>query len=113
MEDVLRETYWLNVANMHRYSLIMTFRRLKHHACLAPISYANLFYSQPNLYKLRAVHSRVQWSKITSHGRNSFIYQASWLYNSMELNGEYFKNMEKFKGDIKFRLFTRFENGNI
>ena len=112
VEDVLRETYWLNVPNMYRYALIVTFRRLKNYGCTAPISFQNLFYTQPNLYKLRKIHSRVQWSRITSFGRESFIYQASWLYNSMELNGEYFRDEDKFKGDIKFRLFSRFENGN-
>ena len=113
VEDMMAELYWLNTPNMYRYALITSFRRLKNHQCHAWVSFKNLFYTQPNLYKLRSVYSRVQWVKITSHGRNSYIYQASWLYNDMELNGEYFEDEDKFKYQTKFRIFKNYHNGNI
>ena len=113
VEDIMNELYWLNVPNMYRYALLTSFRRLKDHQCHAWVSFKNLFYAQPNLYKLRSAHSRVQWTKITSHGRNSYIYQSSWLYNDMELNGEYFKDWEHFKSQVKFRVFKKNHNGNI
>ena len=112
-EDLMRELYWLNVPNMFRYVLITSLRRLKYGQTIAFISFANLFHDFNGLYKLRKIHIRVQWPKISSHGRNSYIYQSSWLYNSMELNGEYFPHVDKFKEAVKFRLFRDHDNGNI
>ena len=79
--DLNRELYWLNAGNMYRFLLLTSFRRLKYGNCIAQISWDNVFVAQPNLYKLRAIHCRVQWPKITSHGRNSYIYQSLFLWN--------------------------------
>ena len=113
VEDILRELYWLNVPNMHRYALITSLRRLKYGQTLAYVTFRNLFYDFNGLYKLRKIHLRVQWPRITSHGRNSYIYQSSFLFNSMELNGEYFPDKSKFEAAVKFRLFRDHDNGNI
>ena len=113
VEDLLRELYWLNVENMQRYLMVTSFRRLKYGNCRAKISYANLFEGNLGLYRLRAVHTRVQWTRINAHGRNAYIYQASHLYNELELNGALFLSEEAFKESAKFRVFRDYYNGNL
>ena len=116
VEDMQDELYWLNVDNMYKYQLITSFRRLRYGECRARVSWGNLFIRKEDgeyLYRTRNIHCRVQWTKITSHGRNSYIYCASHMYNELELNGEYFEDDKDFKDCVKFRIFKNYPNGNL
>ena len=114
VEDLLRELYWLNTTNFHEYLLICVLRRLRMRAMTAPVTMEELFSNKfPGLYKLRQVHIRVQWQKISSHGRNSFAYSSSQAFNKYELNGQWFGDEETFRAVVKFRIFKDNPNGNV
>ena len=91
IEDLLRELYWLNCTNFYEYLLICSIRRLRERNMIAPMTMEELFSNRnQSLHRLRSVHLRVQWSKIRSHGRNSFAFMGAQAYNRYELNGEWF-----------------------
>ena len=110
--DLLRELYWLNTANFHEYLLICLMRRIRNGKCLAGVTYEETF-ERNDLYKLRQVHLRVRWPRITSHGRNSFAFSATYAMNRYELNGQWFGDEDTFKAVVKFRIFRENDNGNI
>ena len=56
---------------------------------------------------------RVQWTYMNSHGLNSFINNSCVADNKYNLNPELFLNEDSFKESVKFRIFTRCENGSI
>ena len=111
--EMNRELYWLNAENMFRYLLLTSFRRLKYGNCKAQISWDNVFVSQRSLYKLRSIHTRVQWPKITCHGRNSYIYQSTHQANELEVNGALYTSEKQFKSAMKFLIYKTYENGNL
>ena len=113
VEDMNRELYWLNCENTYRFLILMALRRLRYGNCRAMISWYNVFVTQPTLYKLRSVHLRVQWTRITSHGRNSFIYQSTHLMNELEISGALYTSDTHFKQATKFILYRDFYNGNM
>ena len=80
----------------------------------APVTFMEIFSNRnPGLYRLRSVHLRVQWSRIDSHGRNSFAYGSTKAYNRYELNGEWFGDEDTFKYVVKFKIFRNNSNGNV
>ena len=112
--DMLLELYWLNTRNYYEYLLICVVRRMRQGLMRAPETYNDLFPNRnPNLHRLRTTHLRVQWTKIQSHGRNSFLVNGCNAYNKYELNSELFLSEEAFKESVKFRVFSQNENGNI
>ena len=111
--DMNRELYWLNAENTFKYLLVTSFRRLKYGNCRAEISWDNVFVTQPRLYKLRSFHSRVQWPKIMSHGCNSYIYQSSFIFNELEMNGALYTSKKHFKDAARFMIFRDYSNGNL
>ena len=113
VEDMNRELYWLNCENTYKHLILMALRRLRYGNCRAMISWDNVFVTQPTLYKLRSVHLRVQWTKITCHGRNSFIYQSTHLMNELEISGALYTSDTHFKQATKFILYRDFYNGNL
>lgn len=66
-----------------------------------------------NLWKFRAQHLRVNWRKIRSHGRNSFVYMAVQAFNHYEFNSKYFEDEDDFKRTAKFKVFSTRPNGNV
>ena len=112
--EMLRELYWLNSKNFYEYLLICIVRRLKEGLIKMPVTFNEIFLIRyPELYRLRSTHLRVQWSKIQSHGRNSFLVNGTNAFNKYELNSEYFENEDVFKESIKLRVFSRNVNGNV
>ena len=114
VEDLLRELYWLNTENLWEYLLICVMRRLRERLLRAPISFEEVFVNRnPELRRLRGNDLRVQWTRMTSHGLNSFISNGCEAYNKYNLNPEMFLNEEVFKETVKFRIFSRCSNGNL
>ena len=111
--DLLRELYWLNTQNMYEYLLICVMRRLTERLMTAPVTFTEVLVARPGLYKTRSQHLRVQWSRIGSHGRNSFSFMACQAYNHYELHGEWHEDEETFRAVVKFRIFKGRPNGNI
>ena len=56
---------------------------------------------------------KVAWTRMNSHGHNSFLVNATKAYNKYCLNTEYFENENEFKVQLKLRCFSRNKNGNI
>ena len=112
--DMLRELYWLNTENMYEYLLICVMRRLTQRLMTAPVTFQEVVVNRdPSLYRLRTQHLRVQWARITNHGRNSFCYMAAQAYNHYELHGAWFGDEETFKVVVKFKIFKSRPNGNL
>ena len=108
--EMLRELYWMNTENMYKYLLICVMVK-----CLmtAPIMSGEVLENKNHgLYKLRSQHLRVQWSKITSHGRNLFFYMAVQTFNHYELHRVWFGDEETFKVVVKFKIFKSRSYGN-
>ena len=114
IEDMNRELYWLNMTNSYTYLLIASLRRLRERLMIAPVTHGEIFVNRDlALYKLRAQHLRVQWRKLTAHGRNSFCVQGVNAYNKYELNGAWFGDEDSFKVVVKFKIFKGNPNGNV
>ena len=113
--DLLRELYWLNAENLWEYQLICVMRRLRQGLLRALVSFAEVFINpNPELGRLRNSNDlRVQWTRMTSHGLNSFISNACTAYNKYNLNPELFISEDSFKESIFFRIFTQNTNGNL
>ena len=89
-------------------------RRLRERTMIAPVSHGEVFERRdPALYRLRAVHLRVGWPKIKSHGRNSFVFMATEAFNRYELNGQWFGDEDSFRAVIKWKIFRSNPNGNV
>ena len=80
--------------------------------CRAKVAWMSLFVPVPGLHRLRSNDYRVQWTRINSHGRNSFVYQSSHLFNQLGMSGEFFESKDAFAASAKFRIFRDFENEN-
>ena len=114
IEEMLRELYWLNTTNMYEYLLICVMRRMVKQMMTAPVAFGEVLGNKiPGLYKLRTQHLRVQWSRITNHGRNSFCFMAVEAFNHYELHGAWFGDEETFKVVVKFKIFKGRPNGNL
>ena len=112
--DLLRELYWLNATNLWEYQLICVLRRIRQGLMKAPISFEEIFIQKnPELRRLRGNDLRVQWTRMNSHGLNSFANNSCVAYNKYNLNTEMFLSEDSFKESVKFRIFTRCENGSI
>ena len=112
--EMLRELYWLNTENMYEYLLICVMRRMTKRLMTAPVTFNEVLVNRdPSLYRLRAQHLRVQWTKISSHGRNSFCYMAVQAFNHFELHGAWFGDEKTFQVVVKFKIFKHRINGNI
>ena len=112
--DLLRELYWLNAENLWEYQLICVMRRLRQRLLRALVSFEEVFVERNlELRRLRNNDLRVQWTRMTSHGLNSFISNACTAYNKYNLNPEQFINEESFKEAISYRIFTQNTNGNL
>ena len=115
VEDLLRELYWLNTENLWEYLLICVMRRLRERLMRAPISFEEVFVLRnPEIRRLRSNDLRVQWSRMTSHGLNSFVNNGCEAYNKYNLNPEMFTDEDIFKETVKFRIFSKCRsNGNL
>ena len=112
--DLLRELYWLNATNLWEYLMICVLRRLRQGLMRAPVSYGEVFvHKNLELRRLRGTDLRVQWTRMNSHGLNSFINNACVAYNKYNLNPELFIDEETFKTSVKLRVFSKNENGSI
>ena len=112
--EMLRELYWLNTENMYEYLLICVMRRMVKRMMTAPITFGEVLENKnPGLYRLRSRHLRVQWAKISNHGRNSFCFMSAEAYNRYELHGAWFGDEDTFKTVVKFKIFKSRSNGNI
>ena len=112
--DLLRELYWLNADNLWEYQLICVMRRLREGLLRALVSFEEVFIIRnPEIRRLRNNDLRVQWTRMTSHGLNSFVNNACVAYNKYNLNPEMFTNEDTFKESVFFRIFTKNFNGNL
>ena len=88
ISTMLLELYLLNTKNYYEYLLICVVRRMRQGLMKAPESYSDLFLNRnPNLHRQWTTHLRVQWTKIQSHGRNSFLVNGCNAYNKYERGG--------------------------
>ena len=112
---MLLELYWLNSRNYWEYLLICVIRRMRQGLMRAPISYNELFVNRnQNSQRLRnSHHLKVQWTKMQSHGLNSFLSNGCNAYNKYNLHSELFLSEESFKTSAKFRVFSLNENNNL
>ena len=114
VEDMMTELYWLNTTNFWEYLLIMAMRRIKERLMLAKITFTEIFVVvNPALRNLRSSDLKVQWTRLNSHGVNSFAHNGCTAYNKYNLAPEWFEDEEFFKKQIKFRVFTQNQNGNV
>ena len=112
--EMLNELVWLNSTNFYEYLLICALRRMRQGLMKTPVSFNEIFLNKfPGLYRLRSTHLRVQWTKIQSHGRNSFLVNSVNAYNKYDLNSELFLDEDTFKSSMKIRIFGTNVNGNV
>ena len=113
--EMLRELYWLNSPNLWEYLMVCVMRRLKEGLLKAPVSYNELFIiKDQEMQRLRNARDlKVQWTKMQSHGLNSFLHNACLAFNKYRFATEYFEDEEEFKKTAKLRVFSRNVNGNV
>ena len=112
IEDMLLELYWLNTRNHYEYLLICAMRRLRVGLMKAPDTVKELVINGDSRL-MRRNDLKVVWTRMNSHGHNSFLANATKAYNKYCLNTEYFESENEFKVQLKLRCFSRNQNGNI
>ena len=112
--SLLRELYWLNSRNYYEYLLICALRRIRKGLMKAPITYNELFiHRNLDQQRTRNTDIQVQWTRMNSHGLNSFAVNSCAGYNKYNLNPELFLCEESFKIAVKFRIFSNNDNSNV
>ena len=113
MGEMLYSLGWLNVTNMRRGFCNQTLRRI-----LAIPRQVSHLWEIVNLNQepMRSVHYnalKLHWRKYTRWARDSFVYQATDLYNSMGLHGRGFEDYEDMRDQIKLTIRQMFSNRNV
>ena len=111
IEDMLLELYWLNVKNYHEYLLLFAMRRIREGLMKAPNTAKELVTKRDQ--RLRSNDLQVPWTRMRSHGLNSFLAEGCKAYNKYNLSTELFEDEEQFKEALKLRIFARNPNGNL
>ena len=112
VEDMLLELYWLNVKNYHEYLLIFAMRRIREGLMKAQNTAKELrLGADPRLRNSGDL--QVQWTRMRSHGLNSFLAAGCSAYNKYNLSKEWFETEDEFKAAVKLRIFSKNANGNL
>ena len=112
--NLLRELYWLNARNFYEYLLICALRRIRQGLMKAPVTFGELFLTRNQTQqRTRSSDIQVQWTRMNSHGHNSFAAMSCAGYNKYNLNPELFLSEESFREIVKFRVYSRNENSNL
>ena len=107
---------WLNVENMWHWCCIRTLKRIMDYSSQTPhvwqildLNMRNPLYS----YAFRYNSLKITWRKLSKWSRESFVYCATWVYNTLGLHGMKFKTYETMRDHIKMLIRRQFGNENI
>ena len=116
VSNMLSSLDWLNVANMWHWCCIRTLKRIMDYSSQTPYVWEILDLNIRNLmhsYAFRYNSLKITWKRLTKWSRESFVYNAQWVYNKLGLHGMKFKTYETMRDHIKMLIRTEFGNDNI
>ena len=111
--EMLFELRWLNVTNMRRWCCIRTLKRIMQCPSQVPHLWDVVNLNQGPMHSVRYNALKLHWRKYTRWARDSFVYQATDLYNSMGLHGRGFEDYEDMRDQIKLTIRQMFGNRNV
>ena len=116
IDDLIQILQWHNASNLYRFSIVTAMRRLIKTG-MAPVSFRlHCEAKRTGHYHLRTQDCPLPWTRMNCHARNSFLAQAAYVYNELNLYPQYFseENQDKsFKLHCKMAVRIHFGNGKL
>ena len=110
MMDVLS---WLNVHNMRVWCCVRTLKRIMTHPSQTPNLWELVNMNEGAHYDVRYRALKLNWRKNTRWARDSFVSQATDLYNKLGLHGQGFEDYHDMRDRVKSKIIQEFGNKNL
>ena len=104
---------WMNAANMRRWCLIRTLKRFLSRPEQVPHVWELINLNQGPLHNVRYNALKLHWRKYTRWARDSFVYQATDLYNVLGLHGRGYEDYKQMRDSITLNIKLMFGNLNL
>ena len=113
--DMLTALDWLNVENMWHWCCIRTLKRIMSYSSQTPYVWNILDLNMAPMYSysFRYNSLKLSWKKLTRWARESYVFCAQSVYNTLGLHGMKFKTYETMRDHIKMLIRNHFGNENI
>ena len=110
MMDVLS---WLNVHNMRVWCCVRTLKRIMTHPSQTPNLWELVNMNEGPLHNVRYRALKLNWRKNTRWARDSFVSQATDLYNKLGMHGRAFEDYQDMRDKVKSDIVQKFGNKNL
>ena len=113
---MLHDLRWLNVTNMWRWCCIRTLNRMIHCPRQAPFVWGIIKHNMEIgifHYEMRYKSLKLAWRRLTRWARESFVFCAVDVYNTLGLHGRAFADYKEMRDQIRSTLIRTFGNANV
>ena len=110
--DMMMLLNWLNLHNMREWC-IRTLERIMAHPGQTPHLWELVNMNEGAHYDVRYRALKLNWQKYTRWARDSFVSQATDLYNKLGLHGQGFEDYHDMRDRVKSKIIQEFGNKNL
>ena len=111
--EMLYTLRWLNVENMWHWCCIRTLKRIMSTPRQVPHTWAIIDLNKDPLRNVRYNSLKLTWRRLTRWARESYVFCAESVYNTLGLHGRLFADYEDMRDQIKSSIIAHFGNANI
>ena len=104
---------WLNSSNMRRWCMVRTLKRILNQPHQVPHTWDLINLNQGPLHNVRYNALKLHWRKNTRWARDSFLSQATKLYNLLGLHGRGYADYAEMRDSVKLNIKLMFGNRNV
>ena len=111
--DMMNVLNWLNIHNMRAWCCVRTLKRIMSHPGQTPHLWELVNMNEGALHDVRYRALKLNWRKFTRWARDSFLSQATDLYNKLGLHGQGFEDYHDMRDRVKSKIIQEFGNKNL